>query len=746
MTNANTDSLLRIQLFGGFHVWLDQQPVEGFVSNKARALFAFLFVTGKPQPRQVLAEMFWGDKPDEVANANLRVALSNLRTLAGSHLDIRRHEVAIVATARRDLDVEQFLARIPPRDGFLAPRNLFDAQLMEEAAALYRGDLLDGLVVRDALSFDEWALWQRERLRQMALQGLHRLSVHHVERGNYQAALNATRRLLELEPWQEEGHRQMMLLLALTGNRSAALAQYETCRRILAAELNTQPLPETNALLERIKAMPQSPKGLAAPEHARARAPLFGRQDEYAWLLDQWKQVRQAHGRLTLVEGEMGIGKTRLVEEVLQQVGASAALILQARCHEFGQDLPYQPIADLLRMALSKQPDLLRRISPVWPPHLAIILPEVGTPQPPGNHTTDPARYAQNLTLLHLFEAVHQAFRALMSPPAPAGTGAGPAANNPTHVSVPRLVIFLDDLHWIDSATVDLLRYLLHRLAELPVWVVGAYQQEGLDSEHPFLRLRSTLLVEDRASVLRLARLPADAVVDWISSLPGLDLDSPDRARLTDVIVQRGQGNPFITSQILRDLRELAASSNADGALAARTGVEPLKNGSQSRQDSSVSLRDASQWPMQAARVPFAVREIVLLKLNRLTPAARSLLCEAAAVGEQFDSEELSPTESDQSVASLLTECLENGLITPSQRGLFKFVHPMMREIAAEWLTPWRRQRVGGRPVRASSQSLWHGLRPVYPGFAAETTPEDEARPDPYAVVLSGDHYPARAL
>ncbi len=152
----------------------------------------------------------------------------------------------------------------------------------------------------------------------MALQGLYKLAMHQTERSNYNSALKATSRLLELEPWQEEGHRQMMLLLALTGQRSAALAQYETCRRILAKELHTDPLPETNALLERIKVMPQVAARPALPR-PRPKSTLFGRQEEFDWLLGQWTQVQQNHGRLTLVEGEMGIGKTRLVEEALER-------------------------------------------------------------------------------------------------------------------------------------------------------------------------------------------------------------------------------------------------------------------------------------------------------------------------------------------------------------------------------------------------------------------------------------------
>jgi hypothetical protein len=162
-------------------------------------------------------------------------------------------------------------------------------------------------------------------------------------------------------------------------------------------------------------------------------------------------------------------------------------------------------------------------------------------------------------------------------------------------------------------------------------------------------------------------------------------------------------------------------------------------------------MRDTAPWPLQAARVPFAVREIVLLKLNRLTPAARSLLCEAAAIGEQFDGQALAPTEPDQPVAALLAECLENGLITPSQPGVFKFVHPMMREIAAEWLTPWRRQRVGSRSVRDgmrdSSQPVPQGGRLAHrAGFTTDTASEGSIHADPYALVLSANRSVAHTV
>ena len=116
-------------------------------------------------------------------------------------------------------------------------------------------DSLEGFHVRDAPDFDEWLMWQRERLRQQALQALQTLAAYHASRREYAAGIACLRRLLALDPWREEAHTQLTLLLARSGQRSAALAQYQTCRRILAAELGVEPSAELNALYERIRAM-----------------------------------------------------------------------------------------------------------------------------------------------------------------------------------------------------------------------------------------------------------------------------------------------------------------------------------------------------------------------------------------------------------------------------------------------------------------------------------------------------------
>ena len=131
---------------------------------------------------------------------------------------------------------------------------------MQEAAALYTGDFLAGFFVRDAPAFEEWMLAQRARYRELALHALHTLAQRHLDAGQYERAIGDAARLLAFDPWREESHRQLMLALARTGQRSAALAQYKRCRHVLREELDVEPSDETTALYERIKASLRGPR------------------------------------------------------------------------------------------------------------------------------------------------------------------------------------------------------------------------------------------------------------------------------------------------------------------------------------------------------------------------------------------------------------------------------------------------------------------------------------------------------
>jgi len=238
--------MLRLDLFGGVAITRDAAPLPGALSAKAQALLCYLAITGRPQSRGALAALLWGELPDDDARANLRQALTNLRRLAGDHLTIRREAVAFDRAAPYRLDAERF------EEYLRAAAAGGGADHLRAATELYVGDLLDGLAVRDAPAFEEWLAVERERLRLLAVQALHELGVYHSDRAEYLAAGEVLGRLLALDPWREDAHRQLMLVLARSGQRGAALAQYEACRRVLAEELGTEPDAATIALYERI--------------------------------------------------------------------------------------------------------------------------------------------------------------------------------------------------------------------------------------------------------------------------------------------------------------------------------------------------------------------------------------------------------------------------------------------------------------------------------------------------------------
>jgi DNA-binding SARP family transcriptional activator len=231
-------------MLGGLGVTVDDTPVTGFISSKAQALVCYLAVTGRQQPRQTLAGLLWGELDDVDAGANLRVVLSNLNRLLAPFLVVTRQTVTLNPASRRWVDVAAFEAQTAPAA---------TTSQLQEAVTLYGGDFLDGFSARNAPAFDEWLVGRREWLRHRAIQALWRLAGAHIRRGDHAAAIDGLTGLLALEPWLEDAHRQLIRLLALEGQRSAALLQYETCRRLLRDELGVEPMPETTELYRRVR-------------------------------------------------------------------------------------------------------------------------------------------------------------------------------------------------------------------------------------------------------------------------------------------------------------------------------------------------------------------------------------------------------------------------------------------------------------------------------------------------------------
>jgi DNA-binding SARP family transcriptional activator len=326
---------LSLALLGPLQIRLDGAPVTALESDKVRALLAYLALEAEqPHRRDALAGLLWPERPERAAHLSLNQALSNLRQAIGDRtapaplLRITPETIQFDRASDHDLDVAAFSHLLNACDQHLhrhAETCTSCARRLHQAVELYRGDFLDQFFLSDSAAFEEWTLLKREQLHRRAIVAFARLADYHERRGEYDQAQQYTWRQLELDPWREESHRQLMRVLALSGQRSAALVQYATCRRVLAEELGVEPEEETTALYGRIQrgealtdAQPVlPPTNLAA--HTPP-SPLIGRETELAQLADRL-ELRDCR-MLTLV-GPGGIGKTRLALQAATDLGAS---------------------------------------------------------------------------------------------------------------------------------------------------------------------------------------------------------------------------------------------------------------------------------------------------------------------------------------------------------------------------------------------------------------------------------------
>lgn len=313
---------LTLTFLGSFQITAAEHPLTAFATDKARALLAYLAVEGgHAHTRTALAGLLWPDQPEDRARQSLRQTILYLKQALGAcedRLTVDRDSVRFDLVAGDQLDVATFAGLSDAcrrhhhrRTGRCLPcLRRYDAM-----AALYRGDFLAGFFVSNSDRFEEWLVLKREWLHRQAVEALEAVAAYAERRGDLEAAREATYHHVTLEPWCEEAHRTLMRLLAREGHRSAALAQYEACRRALARELGVEPTDETTALYLRIRRGDTLPTS-EPPSPPIPSTALVGRDTE---LTDLTEILADPHSRLVTLVGPGGIGKTHLARQVAEE-------------------------------------------------------------------------------------------------------------------------------------------------------------------------------------------------------------------------------------------------------------------------------------------------------------------------------------------------------------------------------------------------------------------------------------------
>jgi DNA-binding SARP family transcriptional activator len=632
---------LTLTLLGPFRACLDSEAPVALPTRKAQALLGYLAVpAGAAYPREKLASLLWGSTVETTARTSLRQTLyairKSLRSADPQPLQMYANTVALDPAAV-SVDVDAFVKRIAEAT----------PSALAEGLALYEGDFLEGLTVQEP-PFDDWLLAQRERLHELAVGGHGRLLAHQHAAGATDAAVHTAERLLALDPLQEPIHRVLMQLYVETGQRGAALRQYQRCVAALQRELRAEPEPETKALYQEI--LRRRARGVADAERPPARAvaalgrsrpapevpgagapPLIGREQALAQLEAGLESALAGHGRLLVLIGEAGIGKSRLVAELIADATRRQGRVLIGRCYETERILPFAPWVDALRTGqVLEEPELVDSLEPGWRAELARLLPELPSQGEPTALEGPLGRVGGDAR--HLFEAIIELLRRL-------------ARRQP-------LVVVLEDLHWADEMSVRLLAFLGRRVQAVPLLTLATVREEEL-ADTMFLRQALDEL-DEKGQLARLAVGPLSQgdTTALVRALAAPGIPDPLLAALAQEAWRASDGNAFVIVEVMHAFREGAPIRGAEG----------------------LSL-------------PARVGSLVRRRLERLPERSRRLVDVAAVIGRRFDFPlvQRAASLSEREAAEDVEELVRSRVLRGSGEGL-EFSHDRLREVAIEEL------------------------------------------------------------
>jgi DNA-binding SARP family transcriptional activator len=629
---------VRIRLLRNLEVQAGNGTLLDLGSPTARSLFAYLVLNqAQSIDRRRLAFLFWPRGSEQAARRNLRQYLHR----------IRRSLEPIDAQGRLLLTEGNNVRFCPPDDYFL------DVVAFETAASPPKADLLKAIeyYTGDLLEdiYDDWVLPERERLARLYRQCLLRLIDQSEASQQYAEAIVYARRYLAADPLLESAYARLMRLHYAAGDRGHVKEVYEQLVTVFNDELGAEPMEETIAMYEAMlagkygatgKTGPLVPTGKSVPPRYQSVSPFVGRISELRWLDDGLAAALAAQGGTYLIEGESGVGKSRLIAEWLQRI-QSPAHILSGRGHEFESMIPYSPLAQMLRQAV--QAGIPWELFQPPPPWLASLLPLL--PDLPSYLGGYPLLEQSGGGQYHVMEGLGSFFLTL-------------ARHR-------LLILYLDNLHWADTPTWNFLGYLAQRTAQSQMLIVGVARAEDMQADR--WRLVHKLERIQRLQSLALERLSQEETEELVRQLmPDEQIDPLFLRR----IYEETEGNPFFIIETIQAVREAGGDWTE-----------------------SVPTDAAGHRPHFA--IPLQVQAVIESRLDKLSQESQAALGVASAIGREFSFELLQEVSQldTEALLNALDEWLDRGLVRESQDG-YDFTHEKLSQVAYQKLSRARRQWV----------------------------------------------------
>ena len=621
-------SVLSLSVLGQPEVRRGGQVIK-FRTRKELALLIYLTVEGGMHSREKLQALLWPERDTAHGRMLIRRTLAFLRQALNDtdkHSLIIERDLLGIAPASIELDLHLL------DTAFSSVRTSLHAETLQGEArhhvlsyllstlACFHGPFLEGFSLTGAAAFENWISIQRATVQRRLDLIFDHLSTLQMEDGKTEDAIETTNRWIVCEPLHEIAVQRLMQLYLAAGYREMALQTYETFRTRLALELQVEPLPEIRALADQIRRetpprFVPTTKQFSQNTSDWLKSPLIGRTQQYAQLVEAYYATRQGQVRVVLVEGEAGIGKTRLVTDFLNWVSGQDADVLRGQVFETGGRPPYQPLVDALRSRLEQENAPEDLLTDIWLAELSRLLPELrdrypDLPQPLADKVTTKTR---------LHEAVVRLGQAL-------------SRRSP-------FVLWLDDVQWADAASLDLLHTLGQRFLEsgCAALLIVCMRSEGLiavpalgtwvaslERNLPVTRLvLGPLTYKDTVQLVEVVLL-SPVQRETRNAVPSPHHPSSLSKQFSHWLFNETQGQPLYISETFKALLErkvLTFTVDADGQRV-------------------IDMPATVQQTMALSNfLPAGVRNVIRARLMQLTPAALTLLTAGAVLGHGFSFE-----------------------------------------------------------------------------------------------------------